>query len=418
MSSKERETDRFCRLHFDVDNHTDLNFTNLSIKAVTRDSAGNIVDELALNDRVPPQGHTTMEVPADHCPAVSSIELQHVKSITEIDGTFVSGALEGRVTALPLRWANHVQDITLKSNGGPIPAEVAASPASQETARASSQRNMLESALDPFAPNRKLFDQFRDQGGLNAENSFYGLPVEGVVVQWERSGAYSTAIMNVPGSVSPAQVRTALSAACKAPPAAWTYKIDPWPFGTVRNGAITCTYVGSERSSSLEVSIGREDDSSSGASSSDSANAPTGSSSPTPSAPSAPAVLASTTQPINCAAAAQCAKAMLAAAKSQDLAAAMAAAAAMDALPKPARGDRNTARKLNQQGLLALAAANPDGAVKLFSQATAADPGDQEIIGNLAYAYSAAGDQIKAEDTAVLALSINPRRTSIWAPLA
>lgn len=120
----------------------------------------------------------------------------------------------------------------------------------------------------------------------------------------------------------------------------------------------------------------------------------------------------------NCASTVACAKAMLAFAGSENLAGAMDAAQTIDSLPKPRRGDRSTARRLNQDGLSALNASRPDDAVKLFEQANQTDPGDEEIVSNLAFAYSANGQLGKSEDTAVMALTINPRRTDVWAPLA
>ncbi|WP_075644002.1 tetratricopeptide repeat protein [Caballeronia udeis] len=109
---------------------------------------------------------------------------------------------------------------------------------------------------------------------------------------------------------------------------------------------------------------------------------------------------------------------MLNFARSENLAGAMQAASAIDALAKPARGDRANARKLNQTGLGALNESKTDDAVHLLEQANRLDPGDEEIISNLAYAYAMNGQLAQSEDTAVLALALNPRRTSIWAPLA
>lgn len=119
-----------------------------------------------------------------------------------------------------------------------------------------------------------------------------------------------------------------------------------------------------------------------------------------------------------CASAGECVKSMLGSARAENLPAAMQAAQTLDALPKPARGDRAMARKLNQQGLSELSSSNAAEAVSTLTSASQTDPADQEILSNLAFAYSAAGQQIKAEDTAVAALALNPRRTSVWAPLA
>ncbi|GAB3630274.1 tetratricopeptide repeat protein [Pandoraea terrae] len=429
MSSKQTQSTEYCDLHFDVDNHTGLNFSDLWIKVVTRDSTGNIVEQAHIHDRVTPHGQAAMSLLASHCPSVSSVELMGVERITEVDGAAVpSDAANDHIMSLPLRWANRVQDLSFKATGGPMPDSATRGPSSQDATAAPAPRgtNLLERALDPFAPRKTLFDQFQDQGDLNAVNTFYGLPVHELSVQWKRSGGYSVAIMEVPAGVAPVQVRTALSAACEVAPSAWTYAVDPWPRGSAKNGEMTCSYVGSERSSGLEVSIGPSEEPSANTLPAAVATVSTESSPPGPvvsNGPAAPVVAtAAQSDPlapvINCHTAADCAKAMLTAAKSQNLAAAMAAATAMAALPKPARGDRGTARKLNNDGLSALSSGDTNRAVKLFSQATFADPGDQEALGNLAFAYSAAGDQIKAEDTAVLALSINARRTSIWAPLA
>ncbi|MEX3953040.1 hypothetical protein AB4Y40_35480 [Paraburkholderia sp. EG287B] len=120
----------------------------------------------------------------------------------------------------------------------------------------------------------------------------------------------------------------------------------------------------------------------------------------------------------NCTTTIACAKAMLDFAGSENLAGAMEAAKTIDLLPKPRRGDRATARKLNQDGLSALNASRPDDAVKLLEQANQTDPGDEEIASNLSFAYAMDGQLAKSEDTAVVALSLNPRRTNVWAPLA
>ncbi|WP_176380723.1 hypothetical protein [Paraburkholderia youngii] len=120
----------------------------------------------------------------------------------------------------------------------------------------------------------------------------------------------------------------------------------------------------------------------------------------------------------NCTSTVTCAKAMLMFASSENLAGAMQAARTIDSLPKPPRGDRATARKLNQDALAALNASRPSDAVRLLEQASQADPGDEEVLSNLSFAYSMDGQLAKSEDTAVVALALNPRRTNVWAPLA
>lgn len=138
----------------------------------------------------------------------------------------------------------------------------------------------------------------------------------------------------------------------------------------------------------------------------------------TPTSPSAPSTSSDPHELTKCANTLECVKLMMTSAKLENLADAMSAAAQLDTLPKPSRGDRSSARKLNQLGLNALNLGNAPDAVNLFVQAMQTDPTDVEIISNLVFAYQQSGDLIKSEDTAVAALALNPRRTSTWAPLA
>lgn len=113
-----------------------------------------------------------------------------------------------------------------------------------------------------------------------------------------------------------------------------------------------------------------------------------------------------------------CADAMLAAAKREALPGAMESALRIDAMPKPQRGDRKLARKLNAEGLESLKQRRLPEAAATLSKALQADPGDEEIISNLIYAYSEDSNFTKAEQLAYDGLLLNPRRANIWLPLA
>jgi len=119
-----------------------------------------------------------------------------------------------------------------------------------------------------------------------------------------------------------------------------------------------------------------------------------------------------------CTAVADCYHTMLRSAQQEDLASALNAAQQIDALAKPLRGDRKTARDANKAGLDALQNKSVDQAIAFFMQGAKADPGDVEVLGNLAYAYGQAGEYQDAESAAISALALNPRRTSIWVPVA
>jgi hypothetical protein len=109
-----------------------------------------------------------------------------------------------------------------------------------------------------------------------------------------------------------------------------------------------------------------------------------------------------------------CAAEMLAAAKREDLSSAMDSASRMARMPKPQRGDRKLARKLNADGLEELKNRNLPDAAELFTRATQADPGDEEIISNLIYTYTEAGLFSAIEPLFYDGLLLNPRRANIW----
>ncbi len=90
----------------------------------------------------------------------------------------------------------------------------------------------------------------------------------------------------------------------------------------------------------------------------------------------------------------------------------------IEALPKPARGDRKTARAANDAGLAALKAMQFEQAKKYFLSATQADPADIEIAGNLGFAALNARDFKQAMKGLSAALALAPGRSSAWVTLA
>lgn len=89
----------------------------------------------------------------------------------------------------------------------------------------------------------------------------------------------------------------------------------------------------------------------------------------------------------------------------------------IDARPKPPRGNRKDARKLNQQGLEAYRAQSLAEALALFTSAHEADPRDQEISGNLGLALFDADKLAEAEVALMDALLIEPSRVGAWTVL-
>jgi hypothetical protein len=414
LSSKDTpNSSDYCKINFDVENHTDINFSKLWIKLVTRDSAGRVIDSSHLSDRLSPQSRTTMAYWASHCSSVATVDLQGIEDISQVNGEFVpSGPARQRILSVPVRWVTNQPSGAVAGSG-----ESASKPSA--TAITSQTKNMLEAAIDPFSPDKALYDRYRDQGALNTQNSFYGLSINYLTSDWSPRGALNAVVMRVGPEVAPATVRAALTAACKVVPAAWQVQLDPWPRGQASRGGITCIYTRAPDSSYTEISITNAGEIDANANTTPPPKVVAVEPAPVTDAVTSTPAQASPSMPkLACQSPVDCARAMLRAAKEQNLAAAMEAALAMDALPKPQRGDRVNARKFNQDGLTALNAGDPGAATTLFKIAASADPGDQETLSNLAFAYSANGEQVKAEDTAVAALALNARRTTVWAPLA
>jgi len=113
-----------------------------------------------------------------------------------------------------------------------------------------------------------------------------------------------------------------------------------------------------------------------------------------------------------------CADAMLGAAKIESIANAMEAARRIAAMPKPQRGDRQLARKLNSEGLISLKQRQLADAAAALTKAHESDPGDEEILSNLIYTYNEDGNFTKAEQLAYDGLLLNPRRANIWLSIA
>ncbi len=105
---------------------------------------------------------------------------------------------------------------------------------------------------------------------------------------------------------------------------------------------------------------------------------------------------------------------LLAAARAGDETEVQRLRAQFDAAPKPARGDRKTARALNDAGIRRLKDGDGAAAVDQFAKAAAADPGDVEVLGNLGYALVQTGRAAGALAVFERAVALAPSRSATW----
>ena len=109
-----------------------------------------------------------------------------------------------------------------------------------------------------------------------------------------------------------------------------------------------------------------------------------------------------------------CVNIMLRAARADSFTGAIDVATKIDGFVKPARGDRKRARQLNQQGLDALRRREVPEAIMLLTKARNADLSDEEVIGNLIFAYVEDNNYTKATILALDGFALNPRSANLW----
>ncbi|WP_287365650.1 DUF945 family protein [Thauera sp.] len=146
-------------------------------------------------------------------------------------------------------------------------------------------------------------------------------------------------------------------------------------------------------------------------------SAPLAANAATPDAP-AEAITEQVDEPLQCISDESCLWMTLLAAANEDIDAVRNLAVEIEALPKPAPGNRAVSRKLNDEGLAMLKAGQPDAAAELFGQGLQENPRDVELAGNLGFALIKADKPAEAAEVLVQALRLDPRRSSTWTPLA
>ena len=87
----------------------------------------------------------------------------------------------------------------------------------------------------------------------------------------------------------------------------------------------------------------------------------------------------------------------------------------IEGFAKPAKGNKKSAREVNDQALSLFNKNNDvDAAVTLFAEANKLDPSDVEILNNLGYLLTKQGDTELAKTILINALILAPSRTNAW----
>lgn len=134
-------------------------------------------------------------------------------------------------------------------------------------------------------------------------------------------------------------------------------------------------------------------------------------------APEAPKAVETSADISICTALQTCVDWMLIAARTENMGQVLGLAKQIDAMPKPQRGDRKLARKLNADGLDLFSQKKYSEAASVLIKARELDPMDEEIAGSIAFAYGESRNYPLAEKFAYEAILLNPRRSNHWAVL-
>lgn len=89
----------------------------------------------------------------------------------------------------------------------------------------------------------------------------------------------------------------------------------------------------------------------------------------------------------------------------------------LETLPKPAKGDRNAARKINEEGLKFIQTKQYEQALPLFAKASKTDPSDVEALNNYGFALMMSNHLNEAETVLIKTLIMKPDRTAAWSNL-
>jgi hypothetical protein len=120
------------------------------------------------------------------------------------------------------------------------------------------EKNLLEKAIDVKKGNKKDWDTFKDEGGLNKLNNLYGLNITSLSVTWDnQTGNFTGALMQATNSnTSPKEVRASLSKVCDLEESDWTFRTDYEPTGKAKKDGLTCYYIFSP--TTVDISITRD----------------------------------------------------------------------------------------------------------------------------------------------------------------
>ena len=115
--------------------------------------------------------------------------------------------------------------------------------------------NLLEAAVNPLTGTKRLWETFKDEGGLAVYTDFHGLKIDKAAVDLHEERVHTTRLQ-VPAGTPPRKLREALNYACQGDERSWLVATDHrGTRGELQTPMLTCRYETDDGASDYQVSI-------------------------------------------------------------------------------------------------------------------------------------------------------------------
>jgi hypothetical protein len=115
--------------------------------------------------------------------------------------------------------------------------------------------NLLEAAVNPLTGTKRLWETFKDEGGLAVYTDFHGLKIDKAAVDLQEDRVHTTRLQ-VPAATPPRKLREALNTACQGDERSWLVATDHrGTRGELQTPMLTCRYETDDGASDYQVSI-------------------------------------------------------------------------------------------------------------------------------------------------------------------
>jgi len=229
----------YCRVHYEIENKTGVNFTELGFDTTAKDENGNILvkapspefRQALPNSKVGSTiGGSLLSVKCDRI-GILDLSLRWV----EIDGTVLRGNPKRLAAFGKIIKSTPNGVVQISAQGGQVSELV--------TNNNEPKGNLLEKAINPFNGNRAMWEKFADAGGLNSESNYYGLSIKNATVEFEDNNSFKAVTLILGSETAPTNIRKSLSKVCRLTDSDWKFENGARTSGEATRNGVTCNYL-------------------------------------------------------------------------------------------------------------------------------------------------------------------------------